>query len=44
MVQLLEGSEAGFDPLYYQEIVDCMISYDVDLVTVQACKHFSTLL
>ncbi len=35
MVQLLTGSEEGFDPLFFGELVDCMNSYDIDLVNVQ---------
>ncbi len=35
MVQLLTGSEDGFDPLFFGELVECMNSYDIDLVNVQ---------
>jgi hypothetical protein len=35
MVQLLTGSKEGFDPLFFGELVECMNSYDIDLVNVQ---------
>ncbi len=37
-MQLLTGSEEGFDPLFFGELVECMNSYDIDLVNVQVLK------
>jgi hypothetical protein len=48
MVQLLTGSEEGFDPLFFDQLVDCMTSFDIDLLNIQvlvrvkfcACVYF----
>ena len=41
MVQLLEGSEAGFDPLFFAELVECMDSFDIELLSVQESNSFT---
>ena len=39
MVQLLTGSNDGFNETYFEELVQCMDDYDLNLYTSQVRKY-----